>query len=320
MLPPRYSSCILLPAMVALSSAEICAQNYPAKPIRIITSGAGGGNDFVSRIIAQGISEPLGQSVIVENRATGFIPGELVAKAPPDGYTLLVYGGTFWIAPLMQTAPYDVVRDFLPITLTDRAPSILVVHPSVPARSVKDLIALARSRPGDLNYASAAAGSGTHLATELFKSMARVNIVRISYKGVGAAISDLIGGQVHMMLSTLAAVAPSVKTGRLKALAVATPQPFSLTPDLPTVSASGLQGYESVTITGVFAPAKTPPAIINRLNQEMLRVLAKSDVKEKFINTGSEVVGSTPEELLSAVKSEISRMGKVIKEAGIRND
>ena len=206
-------------SLLVLSAGAVSAQNYPNKPIRIVTATPGGSGDFVARLIAQGISSPLGQNIVVENRAT-IMSGELVSKAPPDGYTLLVIGGLFWIGPLLQKIPYDPVRDFSPIALLVNTPNILVVHESVAAKSVKELIDLAKARPGALNYASAGAGSSPHLAAELFKAMAGVNLVEIPYKGNAAGLNDLIGGQVQVMFPSAATVTPHVKSGRLRALAV----------------------------------------------------------------------------------------------------
>ena len=305
--------------LLVLGADVVSSQDFPNKPIRIVTSGVGGGGDFVARQIAQGISAPLGQPVIVENRPT-IMAIEAVAKASPDGHTLYYGGSTMWTSPYMQEVSWDPVRDFSPITLISTAPNILVVHPSVPVRSVKELIALAKARPGELNYASGPAGGPAHLAGELFKAMSGVNIVRIAYKGGGPLMIGLIGGEVHLALPSATAAAPHMKSGKLKALAVTSAGPSALAPGLPTVAASGLPGYEAVAITGIFAPAKAPGAIINRLSQEIVWVLNQVDVKEKFFNLGVEAVGSSPEQLAATVKSEMARMGKVIKDAGFKAD
>lgn len=295
-------------------------QDFPNKPIRIVTSEAGGGNDFTARLIAQGLTASWGQQVVVDNRPSGVIPGYTVSKATPDGYTLLVSSGILWLIPFLQNnVPFDPVKDFLPITLTNVAPNILVVHPTLAETSVKELIDYAKSRPGELNYASARSGSSAHLSAELFKAMAGVNIVRISYKGTGPALNDLIGGHVQLAFFPVAAVVAHVKSGRLKALAVTSAEPSALFPGLPTVAAT-VPGYESVTITGIFAPAKTPVVRINQLNQEIVRFLTKTDTKERFLAVGVEPVGSSPQELAARIKSEMAKMGKVIKDAGIRAD
>ena len=293
-------------------------QAFPNRPIRMVTSSVGSGNDAVARLIAPGIAGPLGQQVIVENRPSGTIPIDLVAKAEADGYTVLLYGGTIWIMPLLQRTPYDPINDFAPITLVEKAPLVLVVNPTVAANSVRELIALAKAKPGALNYASAATGSSTHLAAELFKSMAGVDMVRVNYKGGAAAATDLIAGQVQLMFFSPPPVMPHVKTGRLRALAVTSREPSALAPGLPTVEASGLPGFESVTVTGIFAPAKTPVTVIRRLNQEIVRLVTTPEAKEKFFSSGSEVVGSTPEQLATAGRSETAKWGKLIKDTGIR--
>ena len=317
----RYAAFVSSAGMLALGAVAAYSQDYPAKPIRLVVPGTGNSFDIAARLIAQGISAPLGQPVIVDNRANGTIAAETVAKAPPDGYTLLVNGSNLWLLPFLQSnVPYDPVRDFLPITLTTRSPTILVVHPSLPVKSVRDLIALAKSSPGGMNYASGSTGSTNHLAAELFKSMAGVNIVRIGYKGSGPALVDLIAGHVQMMFSVTGSVAPHMKSGKLKALAVTSAQPSTLAPGLPTVAASGLPGFAAVSDAGMFAPAKTPTAIVTRLNQEIVRVLNSTEVKEKFLGTGVETVGSSPEQLAATVKADSARLGKLIKDAGIREE
>ena len=317
---PRFILWMLSAGLMLLGASGAYGQNYPVKPIRIVTPGSGGGADFAARLIAPALTAGLGQQVIVDNRPSAIIPGDIVSKAPPDGYTLLIYGPPFWIGPLLEKTPYDPVRDFQPITVAVRQPNILVVHPSLPVKSVSELIALAKARPGALNYASIATGSSSHLAGELFKAMAGVSLVRINYKGSGAALIALIAGEVEVSFANAVSVTGAIRSGRLRALAVTTAQPSPLAPGLPTLAASGLPGYESVTITGIFAPAATPAAVINRLNGEIVAALNRADIKERFFNAGSEVVGSTPEELTATIKSEISRMSKVIKDAGIKAD
>jgi tripartite-type tricarboxylate transporter receptor subunit TctC len=299
------------------------AQGYPAKPIRLVTAEAGGGNDFTARAIVRGIGDSLGQQLIVDNRggAGGIIAAEIVARAAPDGYTLLVYAGNIWTIPLMKkSVPYNVDRDFVPITWAARSPSTVVVHPSLPVKSIRDLIAMARAKPGQLNYGSGGTGASTHLAAELFKSMARVNLVRVTYRGNAPAINDLIAGQIQVMFATAGTVAPHAGSGRLRALAVTSAQPTPLAPGLPTVASAGLPGYESLSIYGVFAPAKTPAAIMQQLNREMVRALHRADIKTLFLNAGVEAVGSTPEDFSAAIKADVARLGKVISEAGIREE
>jgi tripartite-type tricarboxylate transporter receptor subunit TctC len=313
----RFIVLVLPVISMALGAGSVLGQNYPNKPVRIVTSVPGSGNDLVARVVAQGLTSSLGQQVIVDNR--GVVAMEIVAKAPRDGYTLLAFGSPLWILPLLRTdAAWDPVKDFLPVILATSSPNILVVHPSVPVTSVKDLIALAKAKPGQLNYASAGPGSIAHIAAELFKSMAQVDFVHVPYKGTGSAFNDLIGGQVQLMFSTAAAVTGHVKSGRLKALAVTSIKPSALAPGLPTVAASGLPGYEAASMVGVLAPAGTPRAIITRLNQEIGQVLDKPDVKERLFATGAETVGGPPEQFAATMKSEMARLGKLIKDAGIR--
>lgn len=297
-----------------------CAQSYPSKTIRIITNEPGAGLDFSARLIAQGLSEAFKQPVIVDNRggAGGIIAGELVARSAPDGYTLLFYSNGLWTVPLLQKAPFDPQKDFAPVTLALTSPSILVAHPSLPVKSVKELLALARARPGELNYASGGNGAPTHLAAELFKLMAHVDLVHVPYKGSGPALNALLGGEAHLMFTVANGGLPHVKSGRLRALAVTSAQPSALLPGLPTVAASGVPGYEAVTMQALFAPARTPEAVIQILNRETLRVIQAPDIREKFFNGASEVVGSAPDQLRAAVAADMGKLEKVIKAANIR--
>ena len=304
--------------MLVLGAGGIYAQIFPSKPIRIVTTAVGGANDLLSRIVAQEISGPLGQQVIVENRPSGVIPGEIVSKAPADGYVLLFSGSSLWILPLMQSKiPYDPVKDFSPITFVSSAPSILLVHPSVPVKSVKELIALAKANPRALNYSSVGAGATSHLSAELFKSMTGVDIVRIPYASNNALITDLISGQTQLTFGLISLFMPHVKSGKLRALAVSSAQPSALFPGLPPIAAT-VPGYESVSMQGMFAPAKTPAVIIRRLNEAIVRVLIQPDVKQKLAAIGAEVVANSPQQAAATVKGEMTRMGKVIKDAGIR--
>jgi tripartite-type tricarboxylate transporter receptor subunit TctC len=249
------------------------------------------------------------------------IAAETVAKAAPDGHTLLYYGSNIWLMPFLRSSvPYDPVKDFAPITLAVRAPTLLVVHPSLPVRSVKDLIALARARPGQLNYSAGATGSASQMATELFRSMANVDVTKISYKGNGPAVIALVAGEVQMAFATPASVAPHIKAGKLRPIAVTTAEPSPLLPGLPTLAASGLPGYEMVSVVGMFAPGATPESVVRRLNQEIARVLQSSAVEEKFLISGVEVVASSPEQFAAKIKSEMDRLGPVIRKAGIRVD
>ena len=293
------------------------ASSYPDRPIRIVTAEAGGGNDFAARQIAQGLAATVGQPVIVENRS--FIQAvEIAARAQPNGYTLFYYGSTFWMAPLLGKVSYDPQKDFSPIVLTANSSNVLAVHPSVQARTVKELIALAKAKPGELNYASGPTGNANHLAAELFNYMAGVNIVRVAYKGTPQAVNDVIAGHVQITFNNAAGSVPHVKSGRLRGLAVTGVERSALLPDLPTVAASGLPGYESGTISGMWTPAGTPAPVVDRLYRETVRILARPDVKERFFNTGIEATGKPPADLAVAMKTDMARMEKLIKALGIR--
>ncbi len=308
-----YASAV---GLSVLSANAALGQNFPNKPVRIATSLAGGGNDFAARVFAQGLAGPLGQPVIVDNRGGELAP-EIVAKAHPDGYTLLVAGSSFWIGPLIRKSAWDPIKDFAPISFTTTAPNVLVVHSSVPASSIKELIDLAKAKPGALNYGSPATGAAAHLAGELFKSLAGVNMVHIPYKGQGAVNTAILGGEVQLTFSSPASVASLVKAGKLKALGITSAKPSALAPGLPTVAAT-VPGFQIGSATSVLAPAGTPAAVINRLNQELVRLLNQPEVKERFFNVGVEVVASSPQEFAAAMKSEMARLGKVIKDAGLR--
>jgi tripartite-type tricarboxylate transporter receptor subunit TctC len=299
---------------------SVQAQGFPLKPIRIVTNEPGAGLDFSARLIAQGLSERFKQVVIVDNRggAGGIIAGELVAKAAPDGYTLLFYSNGLWTVPLLQKAPFDPLRDFAPVTLALTSPSLLVVHPSLPVKSVADLLALARARPGALDYASGGNGAPTHLAAELFKLLARVDLTHIPFKGSGPALNALLGGQAQLMFTVANGGLPHVQSGRLRVLAVTSAQPSALLPGVPTVSAAGVAGYEAVTMQALFAPARTPEAIVRALNQETLRVINAPELREKFSAAATEVVGGTPDQLRAAVAEDMSKLERVIKAAGMR--
>jgi tripartite-type tricarboxylate transporter receptor subunit TctC len=312
----------LLLAAALLTAGVASAQSYPVKPIRVVTAEPGGGNDLAARTIGQTVAPRLGQPWVVDNRggAGGLIAFEIVARAPADGYTLLVYAGNLWTIPLLRKNVRYEVKDFAPITWAARSPSTIVVHPSVPVHSVQDLIALAKARPGQLSYGAGGVGASTHLAAELFKSMAKVDILFVPYKGNGPAINGLISGQVQMMFGTAGTVTPHIKSGRVRAIAVTSAEPSILAPGLPTVAASGLPGYESISIYGVYAPAGTPQAIIRQLNFAIVAVLNTPEMRERFLNVGMETVGSTPEQLAAAMKADEARLRKVINEAGIRGD
>ena len=314
---PRIARTVLT-CLIVTTAGVVCGQDYPSKPIRIVTAAAGGGSDFMARQIAQGISGPLGQPVIVENRGSGIVLGEFLSKAPPDGYGFILTGSSFWVSTLLQKYPYDVLADFAPISQLVKEISVVVVHPSLPVRNIKELIALAKARPGQLNFASSTPGGPGFLGAELLKSMAGVNIVHVPYKGNAPAMTALISGEVQMTVADPALVMPHAQAGRLRPLAVTSAEPSALLPQLPTVAASGLHGYESIGMIGSLAPGKTPAAIINRLHQEIARVLHRPEVRERFLNIQSEVVASTPEQFAATLRSELAKWSNVIKQAGIK--
>lgn len=294
------------------------AQQYPTKPIRVLTAEVGGGSDFTARLISQRLTEQLGQQIVVDNRTGGVIIGDIASRAQPDGYTLMLYSGSLWQMPYMRdNVPYNI-SDFAPISHISSSPLILIVHPTVPAKSVADLIALAKSKPGDLNYASGPLGAAPHLAGELFKHMAGVNIVHIPFKGVGLAVNDVIAGRVQIMFSSLGSTIQQVKAGRLRALAITSARPSVLLPDMPTVASAGLPGFEAATNNGMFAPAQTPAAIIQRLNREIGQVIARAEIRDKFLGVGMELVGGPPAQFAQMIKVDAERTGKLIKAAGIR--
>lgn len=316
----RYRSSALVLALSALPLTAPCAQDYPQRPLRFVTAAAGGGNDFAARLIAQGLAERLGQQVIVDNRGGAHVPQHTVAKAAPDGYTILAQNNTVWIAPLLEKTAYDHLRDLAPITLTARAPNVLVVHPSLPVHSVRELIAAAKAAPGEIHYASGVVGSSNYVAAELFKAMAGIDLVRVGYRGTGPALIDLMAGEVKLMFATATSSLPHVKSGRLKALAVTSAEPSPLAPGLPTVAASGVPGYTAEAIYGVWAPAKTPATILRRLNREIVEVLVAPRTRERFFNGGAQVVASTPEAFAVEIKAETARLDRVFRSAGIRAD
>jgi tripartite-type tricarboxylate transporter receptor subunit TctC len=317
----RFLKAVSLSVAIAMSVAVVAgAQEYPAKPIRMVAPEPGGGNEVAGRIVAQGLSGRLGQPVVMENRgaAGGTIAAAIVTKAVPDGYTLLVYGSTIWLAPyLRKKVDYDPLRDLTPITLEAEAPFFIFVHASVPAKTVKELIALAKARPGELNYGSAGAGAATHLSAEMFKSMAGVDFTRIAYKGSGPASNALAGGEVQLMFGSASLGMAQVKAGRLRVLAITSAKPSALAPGVPTVASSGVPGYEAGSMVGLFGPAKMPRPLVNRLHREVVAVLNQQDVKDKFTSLAIEPVGNTPEQFLALLKTDMAKWGKLIKALGI---
>ena len=308
-----------LPAALALgfATAGAAAQNYPVRPVRIVTSAIGGGNDFNARLVAQGLTEIFQQQFVVDNRGGSYIAPNLAAKATPDGYTLLVHNNGVWTAPLLDKVPYDFDRELTPVVIVSRSPNILVVHPSLGVASVKELIALAKANPGKLNYATGVVGSSNHVAAELFRAMTHVDMVRIGYRGSGPALIDMVSGQVKLMFATAGAATPHVRSGRLKALAVSSAAPSKLAPDLPTIAASGVPGYESEAIYGLWVPAGTPGAIAERLNREVIKAINEPRIRQRFLNGGGEVAGSTPAQFAATIKAEHERIAQVFRRTGV---
>ena len=300
--------------LLTLASAAV-AQPYPSRSIRmIVPAGPGGGVDTVARMVGQALSAVLGQPVVMDNRpgAGTMLASELTARAPADGYTLLMVTNSHAInANLHKDLRYDPVNDFAMVTQVATVPYWVVVHPSVPAKSVKELIALARRRPGELHFASAGSGSGTHLAFELFQSMAQIKLVHVPYKGGSAALIDLVGGHVQLMISNTINSRPHVKSKKLNALAITSYRRNRLYPDLPTVSESGLPGYQADVWYGILAPARTAPEIVTRLNREVVAILKSGDARERLLSQGAEVIGSTPDEFVAVMRDDIRKWGKV---------
>ena len=308
-------------AVLALLAGTAFAQ-YPSRPIRIVIPyPPGGGTDIVVRAIGPRLTERLGQPLVVDNRggATGIIGTELVARAAPDGYTILLHtvAGLAIVPNLNPSLPYDVVRDFAPITQATSSPYMLVVHPKVPATSVAQLIAVAKARPGELNFATSGSGSATHLAGVLFNRMAGVNVVHVPYKGAGPAVADVVAGQIQMRFSSIPPVLPHVKTGRLRALAVTGARRYGLLPDIPAV-AETLPGFEVDSWYGFLAPARTPAAIVNKLNAEIVAALRAPEVKALLEASGAEAVGSSPERFGELIRSELKRLAPIVKESGAK--
>ena len=308
---------------LTLTAAAAAAQDYPSKPIRfIVPFPPGGGNDTMARTVGQKLTEAFGQQVVIDNRAGagGIIGADMAAHSAPDGYTLFLGGvGSHGTNPnLNAKLPYDPVRDFAPISLIASAPMVVVVHPSVPAKSLGELIKLAKAKPGTLNFASNGTGGSSHLAAELFKMMAGVDIVHVPYKGLAPALIDLLSGQVQLMFSSTVAIIPQVRSGKLRALATTGARRLPALPDIPTAAEAGVAGCETGSWYGVLAPAGTPRAIIDKLNREIVKITQMPDVRERLAAEGAEPAGNSPEEFAAYIKRELARWNKVIKQARIR--
>ena len=317
-----------LPLLVLALAACACAQaqNYPNRPVRMVVGfPPGGGTDVVARIIAPGLSENLGQSVVIENRpgATGTVAAAAVAKSTPDGYTIMMgHVSVNAIAPsLFPNLQYDVLKDFAPVTLAASVPHFVVVHPSLPVHSIRELIAYARERPGKLSFPSAGNGSTPHLAGEIFKSMAGVNLVHVPYKGSGQSMADLLAGQHQVAFDTAPASAGNVRSGRMRVLGVSTAKRIPEYPDVPTVAEAGVPGYEVITWYGVFAPAGTPAAVVNRLHAEIAKAMESPVAHARLAEAGADgSVTRSPEEFAAIVRADTARYAKIIKEAGLKID
>lgn len=311
-------------ALTLFTGAGLAATlEYPTKPIRLVVPFApGGGTDLTGRAIAQRLSDALGKTVVVDNRAGagGVIGADLVAKATADGYTLLMgTPGPMTINPnLRKNMPYDSLKDFAPITQTTVSPFILVVHPSVPANSVKELIALAKQKPGALNFGTAGNGSVAHLSAEQFMAMAGVRMTHVPYKGSSQSVLDLLAGQVQLVFENLPVVLPHIRAGKVRALGVGTRVRFALLSEYPTIAEAGVPGYESITAFGMLAPAKTPKAIVAKLNREVVKILQSAEIKQSFSALGLEAVGNTPEQYAAHLREERARYAKVVAFAGIK--
>jgi len=321
----KIASACLLAVISALMTAGALAQQFPTKPIRLLVGFApGGGTDIVGRVIGQKLSEWWGQQVVVENRAgaTGTIAADFVSKAAPDGYTLLMgHVNSNAIAPtLFKKLPYDAVKDFASVTYIGYVPNVLTVHPSLPVKSVKDLVALAKTRPGELTCASSGTGSTQHLALELFMTLTGVKIIHVPYKGSGQAIVDLVAGQVQMNFDTMPPVIDHIKSNRLRALAVTTPKRASQLPDIPTLDETGLKGFEMTNWYGIVAPAGVPRDIINKMSADINKALQDPGVRKRLVDVGTEIGGGTPESLDNFIKTEIAKYTKLVKAANVQLD
>jgi tripartite-type tricarboxylate transporter receptor subunit TctC len=315
-----YAACVAA-ALLCMTAAH-GQSAYPQKPIRLVVPfPPGGGTDILARLLGHKMSELLSQQIVVDNRggAGGTIGTDIAAKAPPDGYTLILVSGSHAINPgLYPKLPYDSIGDFAPITQIATAPGILVVNPSLPVKSVKDLIALARTKPNEINYASAGSGTPPHLAAELFKVMAKIDMVHVPYKGNAPAFTDVIGGQVSLIFPTMPSAMPFIKSGKLRPIAVTSAKRSPAAPDIPTIAESGLPGYEATSWYGILAPAGTPPQIVARLHEVLVSVIGAPDMKDKLAAQGLDPVGNTPQEFAAVIKSEIVKWAKVIKASGAK--
>ncbi len=313
-------ACSIVPLSIC-AVTQTWGQAYPTKPIRIIVPFApGGGTDFIARVAAHKLSEVLGQQAIVENRAGagGTLGAEVGAKAPPDGYTYTLISGSYAVNPSLYKLNFDPVNDITPVIQMSQGPFLVVVHPSLPVKGIKDLIALAKAKPGSLNYASSGQGSITHLATALFTDMAGIQMVHVPYKGTSPAITDTIAGQTQVLFGSVAAALPQMRNGRFKGIAVTTPKRIEAAPEIPTVSESGLKGYEVTLWHGMIAPKGLPKPILDRVNGELNKILQNKDMQDKLAGDGVSAAGGTPEQFAAYIKREIETWRKVVQKAGVK--
>jgi tripartite-type tricarboxylate transporter receptor subunit TctC len=314
-----------LSATLVMAAFAVHAAEWPDKPIRVILSvPAGATPDVTARLVFPGLSQQLGASLVADNRAGGggVIGAEIAAKSAPDGYTLFISSpGALTILPHMRkNIPYDTIRDFAPISLISIGPFVLMTHPSVPAKSIKELIALAKAQPGTLNYASAGNGVANHLAGELFKQMASIDIVHVPYKGAPQAVTDVLAGHMNMMFNSVAPIVGYIKTGKIRVLGIASLQRSPQLPDVPTIHESGVPGFEAVNWFGMFAPAKTPRNIINRLNGALVQTIKTPEMQSQFIKLGADPIGSSVEEFTAFVKRDMEKYEKVVRISGAKVD
>lgn len=317
---------ILAPAALLACAAiapQATAQNYPTKAVRIIAPFApGGGTDFIARVAATKLTETLGQTVIVDNRpgAGGTLGAEIGAKSPSDGYTLTLVAGSYSVNPSLFKINFDPVNDITPIIQLSQGPFLVVVHPALPVKNIKELIALGKQKPGGLIFASSGAGSIIHLATELFNDMAGIKMIHVPYKGTGPALTDTIAGQTQLLFSSIAVAVPQVRNNRLRAIAVTTPKRVDAFPDVPTINESGLKGYETVLWHGLIGPKNLPRPIVDRLNGDLNKILQNKDMQDKLAGDGVTAAGGTPEQFGATIKRDIDTWRKVVQKAGVKAD
>jgi tripartite-type tricarboxylate transporter receptor subunit TctC len=305
----------------AAAAAVAFGQAYPVKPIRIVAPFApGGGTDFIARVVAQKLSETLGQQAIVDNRpgAGGTLGAEIGLRSPPDGYTYTLIAGSYAVNPSLFKLSFDPVNDITPVIQLSQGPFLIVVHPSLPVKTTKELIALAKSRPGQLTFASSGAGSITQLATELFDDMAGIKMIHVPYKGTGPAITDTIAGHVQILFGSVATTLPQMKNGRLRGIAVTTPKRIAAAPEIPTVTESGIKGYEVILWHGLIAPKGLPKPILDRVNSDLNKILQSKEMQDKLAGDGVSAAGGTPEKFAALIKADIERWRTVVKKAGVK--